>query len=167
MRVRVLDLCCATAVAVVVACGASGSRTDTGQESQAVAFTECLRSHGLPTFPDPTGAATIRIPNTIDPDSPAFKDAAGACKRYWPTNATGAQAPTESAKLEMLAVSMRAHGDAGFPDPTSSPPTTPAPPGGVNTGRGGVYFIVPPSAGPASPGFGAAARACRFAGRTR
>jgi hypothetical protein len=60
-------------------------------------ISQCMRAHGISGFPDPStgpppsnpaaysavigrGGAFLAIPNTIDPRSPAFKQAAGACK---------------------------------------------------------------------------------------
>jgi hypothetical protein len=48
---------------------------------QALAFSACMRSHGVPNFPDPTpgGATQIR---GIDPQSPQYKTATTACQKY-------------------------------------------------------------------------------------
>ncbi len=58
-------------------------------KAQALAMSRCMRSHGVPNFPDPTfqsgpngGVGVgIRIGNTsgIDPNSPAFQAAQKAC----------------------------------------------------------------------------------------
>ena len=51
------------------------------QERQAVAMAECMRTHGVPNFPDPTfanGEPTGSGPQ-IDPNSPAFAQAAKHC----------------------------------------------------------------------------------------
>lgn len=67
------------------------------QKEQLVATAECMRAHGVSTFPDPiTSTAPPRnlqdysiaermadlqllVPNTIDLNSPAFKQAGNAC----------------------------------------------------------------------------------------
>jgi hypothetical protein len=53
------------------------------QQAAALAFARCMRSHGVPNFPDPTFTATPSggpsqqvLPN---PQAPAFKAAAAAC----------------------------------------------------------------------------------------
>jgi hypothetical protein len=53
---------------------------------QALAMSRCMRSHGVPNFPDPTfgtgpgGGGTVRIGGPgIDPQSPAFQAAQRAC----------------------------------------------------------------------------------------
>ena len=52
---------------------------------QALAFSTCVRSHGLPNFPDPPpGGQAIRIlPGSgIDPQSPQYQTATTACRNY-------------------------------------------------------------------------------------
>lgn len=51
------------------------------QKAAAVKFAQCMRTHGVPDFPDPTFSST-RGPNQVSSlnlDSPAFKQAAAAC----------------------------------------------------------------------------------------
>jgi hypothetical protein len=64
-------------------------------KAQMLAISECMRRHGISEFPDPTLSAPtspagysavlgrdgvfLAIPNTINPRSPAFKQAAAAC----------------------------------------------------------------------------------------
>jgi hypothetical protein len=54
---------------------------------KAVKFAECMRSNGVSEFPDPdaSGQFTIDgIPNgsSLDPSSPAWQQAIGACKTW-------------------------------------------------------------------------------------
>jgi len=50
-------------------------------------FAGCMRSHGVPNFPDPgTGAAAIK-PGSINPNSPAFKSALTSCRSALPSRA--------------------------------------------------------------------------------
>jgi hypothetical protein len=78
--------------------GGPGSRPATEQQKeQLVAISECMRSHGVTDFPDPTtkpptgprgysimeGIASnlfLLVPSTINPNSPAFEQAAKSCK---------------------------------------------------------------------------------------
>jgi hypothetical protein len=47
-------------------------------------FAACMRSHGVPNFPDPgAGAAAIK-PGEINPNSPAFKSALTRCRGLIP-----------------------------------------------------------------------------------
>ena len=70
--------------------------------------------------------------------------------------------PSKQAIEQMLDVSkcMRAHGVSGFPDPTTTPPTSPTP--GMMIGHDGVYLIVPSTINPGSPVFKQAAATCKF-----
>jgi hypothetical protein len=52
---------------------------------QVLAFSACMRSHGVPNFPDPpSGGQAIRIlPGSgIDPQSPQYQRATTSCQKY-------------------------------------------------------------------------------------
>jgi hypothetical protein len=56
---------------------------------QALEFSQCMRSHGVPNFPDPKasgGGLELAIPKSagIDPNSPQFKAAQQACRKLLP-----------------------------------------------------------------------------------
>jgi hypothetical protein len=149
-------------VAVIAACGSSGKPSDgTGSRDPALLEAQCIRSHGVPNFPDPNPGGPSVIPNWINPQAPAFKSAETACARYL-GGGSGQGSGSVSRKLELLnlAKCMRAHGLPNFPDPTTSRPT--APPPGSHTGNaigiGGSYLVFPPE----SPALKRAAAACRF-----
>lgn len=93
--------------------------------AQAVAYSRCMRSHGVPSFPDPvqtpSGGYGYRT-HGIDPNSAAFQGALQACKALpSPWNSTGQQlsAAQQQAWLNW-AQCIRAHGLPDFPDPTFS-----------------------------------------------
>jgi hypothetical protein len=93
--------------------------------AQAVAYSQCIRSHGVSDFPDPvltpSGGYGYRT-NGIDPNSSAFQGALQACKNLpSPWNSTGQQlsASQQQAWLNW-AQCVRAHGVPNFPDPTFS-----------------------------------------------
>lgn len=44
-------------------------------------FTACMRSHGIPTFPEPTGASFDLAHTNIDSHSPGYKAAETACNQ--------------------------------------------------------------------------------------
>jgi hypothetical protein len=53
---------------------------------QGLAFSACMRSHGVPSFPDPPpGGGVIRIlpGNGVDPHSPQYRAATTACRKYF------------------------------------------------------------------------------------
>jgi hypothetical protein len=55
-------------------------------KAQGLRFSECVRSHGVPNFPDPGADGRIPDPATvgIDQGSPKFEVANQACRRYRP-----------------------------------------------------------------------------------
>ena len=93
--------------------------------AQAVAYSQCIRSHGVPGFPDPVqtpdGGYGYRT-NGIDPNSAAFQGALQACKALpSPWNSTGAQLSSAQQQAWLSwAQCIRAHGQPNFPDPTFS-----------------------------------------------
>lgn len=129
-----------------------------------------MRSHGVPSFPDPSGGGGINIGGTnLNPASPSFKAAQATCKTKLPGGGPPPLTPASIAhfKAQLLQVSqcMRAHGVTGFPDPTTSPP--PGLPNNASAysiveGVNGVFLAVPSSIDTASPAFEHAAKACNF-----
>ena len=145
-------------VAVVAAWGSSSKPSGTSaSRDPALLEAQCMRSHGAPTFPDPSPGGPSVIPNWINPQAPAFKSAENACARYL-GGGSGQGSGSESEKLELLnlAKCMRAHGLPNLPDPTTSPP--PASHTGNAIGIGGAYLVIPPQ----SPALKRAAAGCGF-----
>jgi hypothetical protein len=153
---------CALAVA---ACGSAAKPHDPSA-SAGIKFSDCMRSHGVPNFPDPShGGGGFQIPNGVNPSSPAFQSAQNACSKVLPGGGPGGGAGSEHAKLSMLKLArcMRAHGVSSFPDPTNSRPSAPPSGGGIAFGGGGSFISVPQSL-IQSPGFKQAAATCHFPG---
>jgi hypothetical protein len=64
-------------------------------QKQALAFSACMRAHGVPNFPDPQfsgGRARLQVKRGggLDPSSPAFQGAQKACQKDLP-GAPGSQ----------------------------------------------------------------------------
>ncbi|MGH9125127.1 MAG: hypothetical protein ACRDZ8_10435 [Acidimicrobiales bacterium] len=104
--------------------GGSGSSRATAL-AQAVAYSQCIRSHGVANFPDPvqtpSGGYGYRTAG-IDPNSAAFQGALQACKSLpSPWNSTGQQLSSAQQQAWLnWAQCVRAHGLPDFPDPTFS-----------------------------------------------
>jgi hypothetical protein len=49
-------------------------------------YTDCMRHHGLPSFPDPDKNGQVALPRNVDPESEQFKSADSACSQYKPQN---------------------------------------------------------------------------------
>jgi hypothetical protein len=92
--------------------------------AQAVKWAACMRSHGLPSFPDPTAVPGGGVHINVLPamaTSTAFATASRNCEKLEPapTPPSAAQLAPIVTHLLALASCMRQHGVANFPDPTS------------------------------------------------
>jgi hypothetical protein len=107
---------------------AGGSGTPSAADSaKLVKYSQCMRSHGVPDFPDPTnGRLMLQFKkgssSTLDPNSPQFKAASQACKSLAPGGLGSGQTVSPQAQAQALkfARCMRSHGVPNFPDPTFS-----------------------------------------------
>jgi hypothetical protein len=129
----------AAGVALVLAGCGSGKNDSTpaaSASSSASSFAaeldkhaECIRSHGVPDFPDPQvktsghKTAVRAIVSASVVDSPHFKAAQEACKGLEPAPPGQGQSPQQQRERgqAMLAFAqcLRAHGVPGFPDPNA------------------------------------------------
>jgi hypothetical protein len=172
-RARLLTTAALLSGVLVAGCGGSSKGQTGGASTSAsaasavesgVAFSRCIRSHGVPSFADPkVSGQTVRMgsPRTIE--SPAFQSALRSCQRLLPKGAPSSEPSSPQAQARILDVSacMRKHGISGFPDPSTSPPSNPAGNGAV-LGSGGYYLAIPKSIDTKSPAFERAAAACNF-----
>jgi hypothetical protein len=154
--------------AALVACGSSSQAQTTSQASTVVKFSDCMRSHGVPSFPDPgTGSGggnsfgidgyTFNLPAGLNTRSPAYVSANQACFKLFAGGGGGphqGSAFLARARAHELAHArcMRAHGVPNFPDP-------------VITSNGGGITVGSGSGGinPRSPAFQHAERICQKA----
>ena len=155
----------------LAACGSSqpntnGSSSAKGSNAadagRALAFSQCMRSHGVSNFPDPPSNGQIQIQVQRTPNStsvngaevngPAFQSAMQACRTYLPNGGHPSAAQTAKAKAKALAMSrcMRSHGVPNFPDPQFQS----GPGGSIGMRLGGTGID------PNSPAFQAAQKAC-------
>jgi hypothetical protein len=154
----------------LAACGSSGSNgsgsgsatnaDSPASYSKSLQFASCMRTHGVPNFPDPKAngsggmlveatAGTTKV-NGVTVNGPAFQSAMQACRSKLPNGGKPEQL-SAARRQQMLDFSkcMRAHGITGFPDPTFG-------------GGGGAQLRLDRSSGinPNSPAFQAAQKAC-------
>jgi hypothetical protein len=135
---------------VMTACslpGASGQASSSSSREPRNAMLEyarCLRSHGVPNFPDPDSSGGTQLQQGIDPISPEFAAAQQACQSKL---RSGQPTPSQQDRQKLLAYAkcMRSHGVPDFPDPSSS----------------GPLAIDPGQLDPNSPQFKAADQACK------
>jgi len=154
-RPRLLFLAPVVAVAcfsvLAAGCGGAGtprvasvaSSTQTATEPQSItAYSSCMRSHGVPTFPDPNDSGEIQKGPVVaarEVDPSRFDAAAKACGNLVPQGPGGSVQISRADRVDYLkaAACMRAHGIPGFPDPVFQ--------------NGGVKFNIPSSINPNTP----------------
>jgi hypothetical protein len=172
-RVRLLTAAALASAVLVAGCGGSSPSPTGGVGTSAsaasavesgVAFARCIRSHGVPNFPDPkVSGQTVRMGSPSIVRSPAFQSVAHSCQRLLPKGPPSREAASPRAQARMLDVSacMRKHGISGFPDPSSSPPSSSAGNSGI-IASSDYYLAIPSSIDTSSPPFERAAAVCNL-----
>jgi hypothetical protein len=107
-----------------VASTAPAATTTTATQNGLLAFSQCMRSNGLPNFPDPQRFAGGNVKLTIHQvaaGSPHYQTAMNACSHLLPNRGSGSQETTRTQLADELSFArcMRSHGVARFPDPTA------------------------------------------------
>ena len=121
-----------------------------------LAYSQCMRDHGISDFPDPQPGGGIAIQagppgGDLDPNNPQFKAADEACKSLLPPP-SAEQQQQEFEDMLQFAQCMREHGIADFPDPK--------PGEGINISAGQGSDL-----DPNNPQFQAANKACGGPGK--
>ena len=103
--------------------GSGGSSNAGGSaNSQPLAFSRCMRSHGVPTYPDPSSNGQIpkKTLQQLGVSSSQFQAAQSACRSLLPNGGQPTQAMLQQAWSDManFARCMRSHGVPTWPDPT-------------------------------------------------
>jgi hypothetical protein len=151
------------AILATAACGSSPSNqgTPAGQgppgpsssatpgRASSLDFSRCMRSHGVPDFPDPNSNGGFSGTSQqgggsggLDPNSPAFQSAQQTCRKLLPAGGQQQQGNQSDMALR-FARCMRSHGITKFPDPVG---------GGIK---------LPPDVDQSSPQFQAAQKDCQ------
>jgi hypothetical protein len=159
-------------VTAIAGCGSVGVSLGAASGGTSVAnaelkVSECMRAHGVPHFPDPSGdGGGFNLTGTgINPQAPAFDAAQQRCFKLLPGGGPLAPHRTAQAMAQTLQVSqcMRRHGVSGFPDPTLKlPPIANHGAYSIVDDRDGAVLAVPATINPNSPLFKQAASACGF-----
>ena len=101
----------------------SGGPPTPAQRQQVTSFAQCMRSHGVPNFPDPTTSPRA-FKDAFSRPSPAFGSAYTVCGHLLPPGHATTQNPatTHAQTVALLAFArcLRSHGFPSLPDPTSS-----------------------------------------------
>ena len=101
----------------------SSSPSRSSTHDQALAYARCMRSHGVPLWPDPESSGTFDksklTPGQLGVGSSQVAAAQRACKTLLPTYSATPQ-PHIVAQALRFSRCMRAHGATSFPDPESN-----------------------------------------------
>jgi hypothetical protein len=150
--------------------GGSSSEGPTSLQQALLAFAKCMRSNGVPNFPDPSASGGFVVGAGLDRSSPLFKAAQSRCHKLLPGGGppgpgmTTNPAPQTLAKFLDIARCMRRNGIYDFPDPRTSVPSNPfgSGGGGVISDIEGVILVFPSTMNQQSPAFTRGAATCAF-----
>jgi hypothetical protein len=159
-RLRRAALVTAVALAVGLATAACGGPSPAGGSTQAtglLAYASCMRSHGVPGFPDPTGDGGIPKDDVIRAfravSNAQAQAASNKCAHLLPAGGSlsgqpAQPVPTQDRQYYLKAAAcMRSHGISNFPDPVFS--------------GGNVNFPIPSSVNSNSTQFIQARQTCQ------
>lgn len=154
-------------VLVIAGCASASQPSSTDKTvasgaSAGVRYANCMRAHGVPNFRDPGAGGKLGFGRNLV--TPAFQAAEKTCASLLPGAAPGGSGPPSAAlEKQMLVVAecMRADRVSGFPDPTTTPPSSPAGNSFVFT-QDGVSFVFPGTINLQSPALKQAATACHL-----
>jgi hypothetical protein len=113
-------------VFLTAACGGSSptAAAQPGGTSYAkeIAYAQCMRSHGEPSWPDPDSQGNFRLPASLQPSSTQYISANKICAKLLPNGGQISPEQLQKAVSEDLqfAECMRSHGITDFPDPTEN-----------------------------------------------
>ncbi len=143
--------------ALLLAVGCGSPQVTGSAGTGPLAFSACVRAHGIPDYPDPTASGSrVELVNgraiingvTLRESQSQVEGAQQACARSMGAG-TASKPPSPQIQRAALAYAqcMRAHGVPSFPDPTFA--------------HGGVQFADHGNYDPNSQTYGAADGACR------
>ena len=123
----------------------------TDVQPSAAAFATCMRSNGVPDFPDPDSESRVVIrvaPGSgLNPGSPQFQSAEEACRNLRPEQSVDSTDNSDFSQSALqFAECMRSNGVPDFPDPETS--------------GGGIRLRVGGDVDPNSPQFQSAMEMC-------
>jgi hypothetical protein len=141
------------AALLAAGCGGGGGSPHASRPAvhqELVAFAHCMRSHGVPNWPDPLPQGGFPRTGGGQDSGPQASAAMSTCKHLLPP----VQRPSAAQQAQALAQDlkwarcMRAHGFPGFSDPSVRP-------------HAGIVIFAPPGFDPGSPRAQAAGKACK------
>jgi hypothetical protein len=125
--------------------GSDASPSAAAGQSKALAYSECMRSHGVPNFPDPGPNGNLQIPGNLGVSHSVMQAAQQACASLQPGGESGGVSSAQNiAQGLKYAQCIREHGEPNWPDPSSN-----------------GAFILPAGISPQSSAVQAAQQACQ------
>jgi hypothetical protein len=119
-----------------------------------LAFSQCIRRHGVPNFPDPNSSGVLPKNQVaqVTASNLQFPAAHRACEHLLPNGGQPTQAQVQQAWNDMrnFARCMRSHGVPNWPDPAATSQQDQRP-----------FFHVPDSIDPNAPQITTKIRACQ------
>jgi hypothetical protein len=107
----------------VVSSGGSTKAQGSSGSPSAVGYSQCMRSHGVPTFPDPNGSGQIpkATAQHLGVSSSQYQTAQTACAHLLPNSGEASQTEIQQMMSGMrgFAQCMRSHGVSNWPDPST------------------------------------------------
>jgi hypothetical protein len=104
-------------------CGSASPGSHAAQQNGAMAFSSCVRAHGVPAYPDPgsDGLLPKKTPVQLGVSSAELQAAQGACIHLVPNGGQPTQVQVQQYRNTMLiyARCLRDHGVSNMPDPDS------------------------------------------------
>jgi hypothetical protein len=122
---------------------ATASSSVSSTYTKALAYAQCIRAHGIPSYPDPNSQGQFITNNPPKVSTTVLNAAAKACQSLAPPGPPPGGQKVTSNQLK-FSECMRSHGEPDFPDPGANGSIT-----------------LPPGMNPESPQFQATERACQ------
>jgi hypothetical protein len=134
-RTAVAIIAAAGLALLATACGGSPSSTGSGGSSNAggvtsqreVAYSQCMRSHGVPNFPDPSGSGGVpkETAQQLGVSNSQLQAAQNACQHLLPNTGNIDDDPAALhqwwSQMLHFARCMHSHGVPNWPDPSPYP----------------------------------------------
>jgi len=132
----------------------TSSSAAAAQQNGMLAFSRCMRSHGVPNFPDPNSSGVLpkRQVAQLTASNLQFPAAHRACEHLLPNGGQPTQAQVQQAWNDMrnFGRCMRSHGVPNWPDPAATSQQDQRP-----------FFHLPDSIDPNAPQITTKIRACQ------
>lgn len=116
--------------ALLAACGGGSPAATTAVSAnyqKALTYAQCMRSHGMPNFPDPDSQGQFsNLPSSASDAAvkQASLSAQNACRHLAPSGGgiggSNELSPAQQHQMLQYSACMRAHGIPNFPNPTSN-----------------------------------------------